>query len=188
MKTASLPAAVLAAATLMPALETAFANHRIFLQGHAKAVTGNRLEINVRPIRLWGIDTPTNVDYGGETAVIDNQGEIVRAVLPVPGRAFVFRSDLQHAARPVARSCAIVRRMIVFKCGAWPVDMPIRFRAPDDLENTFNTATHEPFSGFASLAGRQRTAAASWPHRRTNCPAHLTNTALSRRGRFRPRG
>ena len=127
-----------------------------------------------------------NVDYGGETAVLDDRDEVVRAVLPIPGRAFVFRSNLRHAARPVARSCAIVRRMAVFKCAVWPVDMPIRSRAPDDLGQTVNAL--EPFAHAGHLKGRQRLAAAAtwlsrspaanWPHGRTNFAAHLTTTAL----------
>ena len=127
-----------------------------------------------------------HVDYGGETAILDDRGEVVRAVLPMPGRAFVFRSALQHAARPLARSCSIVRRVAVFKCGVWPVDMPIRSRAPDDLEQPFTAL--EPFAHAEQLTGRQRIAAAAtwlsrspaayWPHGRTNFAAHLTTTAL----------
>ena len=53
-------AALLTAATLTFTLETASADHRIVLRGHATALTGVRLEIDARPIRLWGIDSPTN--------------------------------------------------------------------------------------------------------------------------------
>ena len=127
-----------------------------------------------------------HVDYGGETAVVDERDEIGRAVLPVPGRAFIFRSALRHAARPVSRSCSIVRRVAVFKCGSWPVDMPIRSRAPDDLEQPNKPL--EPFAHLASLSGTarlaaaatwlSRTPAATWPHGKTNFASHLTTTAL----------
>ena len=144
--------------------------------------SGNPDEVTI----VLAVHEDWNVDYGGETAVLDERGEVVRAVLPIPGRAFVFRSGLQHAARPVARSCPIVRRMAVFKCAVWPVDMPIRSRAPDDLEQP--AASLEPFAHTAQLKGRQRLAAAAtwlsrspaanWPHGRTNFAAHLTTTAL----------
>ena len=125
-------------------------------------------------------------DYGGETAVLDANDEVARAVLPVPGRAFLFRAGVRHAARPLARSCGIVRRMAVFKCGSWPVDMPIRSRAPDDIERPF--VPQEPFAHAHALTGPtrlaaaatwlSRTPAASWPHGRTNFASHLTTTAL----------
>ena len=91
-----------------------------------------------------------------------------------------------YGEHSVARPCVIVRRMAVFKCAVWPVDMPIRSRAPDDLEQP--AASLEPFAHTAQLKGRQRLAAAAtclsrspaanWPHGRTNFAAHLTTTAL----------
>ena len=127
-----------------------------------------------------------HVDYGGETAVLDHRDEVVRAVLPVPGRALVFRSNLPHASRPIARSCAIVRRVAVFKCGSWPVDVSIRSRAPDDLQQPERPL--EPFANPEGLTGRQRLAAAAtwlsrspaanWPHGRTSFACHLITTAL----------
>ena len=127
-----------------------------------------------------------HVDYGGETAVLDERDEVVRAVLPIPGRAFIFRANQRHAARPLARSCGIVRRMVVFKAGSWPVDMPIRSQAPDDLEQPHTPL--EPFANPEALSGRPRLAAAAawlsrspaahWPHGRTSFACHLITTAL----------
>ena len=126
------------------------------------------------------------VDYGGETAVLDDRDEVVRAVLPIPGRAFIFRANQRHAARPLARSCSIVRRMVVFKAAPWPVDMPIRSRAPDDLEQPH--VPLEPFAQPEALSGRARLAAAAtwlsrspattWPHGKTSFACHLITTAL----------
>ena len=127
-----------------------------------------------------------HVDYGGETAVLDDRDEVVRAVLPIPGRAFIFRANQRHAARPLSRSCTIVRRMAVFKCGSWPVDRPIRSRAPDDLDQPQRPL--EPFANPEGLTGRQRLAAAAtwlsrspaanWPHGRTSFACHLITTAM----------
>jgi SM-20-related protein len=55
-------------------------------------------------------------DWGGETVFFDPSGrDIVQAVQPVPGRITYFLGDVEHAARPPARECPVLRSVYVFK-------------------------------------------------------------------------
>lgn len=55
-------------------------------------------------------------DWGGETVFFAADGcDIVQAVQPLPGRVTYFRGDVEHAARPPARDCPILRAVFVFK-------------------------------------------------------------------------
>ena len=56
-----------------------------------------------------------NINWGGETILLDGEQEIVKAVIPKKNRAFVFDSHLLHAARPLTRACSELRSIIVFK-------------------------------------------------------------------------
>ena len=103
-------------------------------------------------------------DWGGETVLIDQCGDVVRSVLPYPGRAFAFRSNILHSARPVTRSAPIVRTMLVFKAGVWPAERPLQATQPDMLEASPET---EPGPGessalwqLASADAKRHTAAA----------------------------
>ncbi|AXW61906.1 hypothetical protein CJO94_08015 [Ralstonia solanacearum] len=55
--------------------------------------------------------------WGGETVVCDHENEIVRAVLPKPGRISILRGDPYHVARGVSRFCLVDRRVLTYK--AW---------------------------------------------------------------------
>jgi hypothetical protein len=64
-------------------------------------------------------------EWAGETVFFDGAGEIVRAVLPRHGRVVRFSSEMEHCARPVSRTCPVLRVTLVFKS-----------RAPDPSEMT----------------------------------------------------
>ena len=77
-----------------------------------------------------------NLNWGGETVLFNEDGEVIRTVIPKPGRAFVFRSTAQHSARPLARSCPALRYMLVMHCASWPENEPIAARVPDAIEES----------------------------------------------------
>lgn len=104
-------------------------------------------------------------DWGGETVLIDRFGDVTRSVLPYPGRALVFRSNILHSARPVTRSCPLARRMLVFKAASWPAGQVLRARQPDMLDGAGPPAEPGPgvsttFWEHAANDPRARTAAA----------------------------
>jgi len=54
-------------------------------------------------------------DWAGETVFLDEEGEIVKSVLPKTNRAVIFPSDIQHAGRSVSRKCMVLRKALIFK-------------------------------------------------------------------------
>jgi len=56
-----------------------------------------------------------HVDWGGETVMFDEQGDVTASVVPRYGRIFTFDSSILHTARPVSRACTVLRKVIVFK-------------------------------------------------------------------------
>jgi len=54
-------------------------------------------------------------DWAGETLVFDEEGEIVAAVMPKPGRIVKIHGDPTHVGRSVSRICPTDRRVLVFK-------------------------------------------------------------------------
>jgi len=103
-----------------------------------KSITGTNLKLNRVYINgytygtdgyahydhnQWGVYGETFIvylndqwekDFAGETVVYE-EDEIVKSVLPKLGRVFRFDSSLEHAARPLSRSCPELRRSLVFK-------------------------------------------------------------------------
>jgi SM-20-related protein len=61
-----------------------------------------------------------DIAWGGETIVFNEQGDVISAVLPKPGRATVLEGDPYHVARGVSRTCPVARRVLVFKM--WRLD------------------------------------------------------------------
>jgi len=55
-----------------------------------------------------------DLDWGGETALFEN-GEIIRSVLPKPGRVFIFDSHMLHAARPLSKTFHGIRKILALK-------------------------------------------------------------------------
>ena len=60
-------------------------------------------------------------DWAGETVIFDDEGDIVKSVLPKPGRVLIFDSTQQHCARPVTRACPELRTAFVMK--ALPIEL-----------------------------------------------------------------
>ena len=126
-------------------------------------------------------------DWGGETVLYDERGEVVRSVLPNPGRVFIFRSRCLHAARPLARGCRLLRKVVVFKFAPWPANEPIVAKVPDALAATASVAVPEwQASGDALDDGARVAAAIQWlgqsraarmPHGKGTLATHLITTA-----------
>jgi len=56
-----------------------------------------------------------DADWAGETVILDESGEIEKSVLPKKNRVLIFDSNKLHAARPLTRACAELRKVLVFK-------------------------------------------------------------------------
>ncbi len=56
-----------------------------------------------------------NPNWGGETVLLDKDGEISRAILPRWGRLITFPSTSLHVGRGVSRICPQLRTVLVFK-------------------------------------------------------------------------
>jgi len=54
-------------------------------------------------------------EFSGETVFFDDAGEIVRSVLPRPGRVVIFDSTLLHCARPPTKILLGLRLTVAFK-------------------------------------------------------------------------
>lgn len=54
-------------------------------------------------------------DWGGETSILDDSGEIEKSVLPKKNRVLIFNANKMHSARPLSRSCPALRKVLVFK-------------------------------------------------------------------------
>lgn len=56
-------------------------------------------------------------EWGGETVVFNNSGDIETSVLPRPNRLLVFPSDRLHSPRPLSRAFTGLRIVLVVKMG-----------------------------------------------------------------------
>lgn len=56
-----------------------------------------------------------NKDWGGETSIVNSEGDIEFSVLPKANRVLVFDSNKLHSARPLSRICPELRSVLVFK-------------------------------------------------------------------------
>lgn len=65
---------------------------------------------------LFYINPTWDIQWGGETIFMEN-GEIIKSVLPKPGRLVVFPGTMRHAARMVSKLCTIAREVLVLKAG-----------------------------------------------------------------------
>lgn len=54
-------------------------------------------------------------DWGGETSILDDNGDIEKSVLPKKNRVLIFNANKLHSARPLSRSCPALRKVLVFK-------------------------------------------------------------------------
>ena len=64
-------------------------------------------------------------NWGGETIFYNaDRSDIVRAVLPKPGRLLIFDSNIPHAGRDPGRLCPVMRVTVTFKLD--PMGLPLR--------------------------------------------------------------
>lgn len=56
-----------------------------------------------------------NKDWGGETSIVNSEDDIEYSVLPKRNRVLVFDSNKFHSARPLSRTCPVLRSVLVFK-------------------------------------------------------------------------
>jgi SM-20-related protein len=54
-------------------------------------------------------------DWGGETAIVDENDNFLASVFPKRNRALIFDSNLWHSARSLNRCCPHLRSVLVFK-------------------------------------------------------------------------
>lgn len=63
---------------------------------------------------MFYLNSTWNPDYAGETVFVEDD-DIIKSVLPKPGRVVCFSSDILHGARPLSRACYLLRQVLVFK-------------------------------------------------------------------------
>jgi 2OG-Fe(II) oxygenase superfamily len=54
-------------------------------------------------------------DWAGETAFLDERGDIVKSVLPKKNRAVIFPAQFRHVGRGVSRKCTALRQTLIYK-------------------------------------------------------------------------
>lgn len=63
-------------------------------------------------------------DWGGETAIIDEEDNFLASVFPARNRALIFDSKLFHSARSLTRACPALRQVLVFKTAGEQYNRP----------------------------------------------------------------
>lgn len=56
-----------------------------------------------------------DIDWGGETALLNEDDTFMASVFPARNRAFIFDSYTRHSARSITRACPHLRSILVFK-------------------------------------------------------------------------
>jgi SM-20-related protein len=65
-------------------------------------------------------------NWGGETIFYTpDHSDIIRAVMPKPGRLLIFDSNIPHAGRDPARLCPVMRVTVTFKLDPAASDQPL---------------------------------------------------------------
>lgn len=57
-----------------------------------------------------------DMNWGGETILIEDGGDLITTVLPTPGRVVLFDSRVLHGPRPVSREAPLPRLGVTFQC------------------------------------------------------------------------
>lgn len=91
---------------------------RLYSNGYTYGTEGtihrdSRLSENIT--HLIYINDKWEANWAGETVFFNDEDDIIRAILPKPGRLVEFEGDIRHAARSVSKFCPILRQIIVFK-------------------------------------------------------------------------
>lgn len=91
---------------------------RCYANLHTYGVEGYPHKDSLRPGETTAIvylNKEWTPEWGGETALYDDKGEIVRSVVPRYGRLLLFPSEMLHAARGVTRLCTESRKTLIYK-------------------------------------------------------------------------
>lgn len=72
-------------------------------------------DVNSKTIIIY-LNDKWHIDWAGETVLFEDN-EIEKSVLPKFGRMLIFDSQKLHAARPLSRTCPVLRSVLVFKTG-----------------------------------------------------------------------
>lgn len=56
-----------------------------------------------------------DANWAGETVIMNDYNEIEASILPKKNRVLIFDSNKLHGARPLSRSCGVLRSVLVFK-------------------------------------------------------------------------
>ena len=63
---------------------------------------------------MYYLNNTWNLKYAGET-VFFNNGEIIKSIIPRPGRVIIFDGSIEHCARDVRRDVNDLRMVLTFK-------------------------------------------------------------------------
>lgn len=61
------------------------------------------------------VEKDWKAEWAGETVFLDDDNEIIKAILPKYGRMSIFPGSIKHVGRGVSRICPTIRRVIVLK-------------------------------------------------------------------------
>lgn len=75
---------------------------------HTDSSKANSLTWIFYPNSYW------HPDWGGETMFFDD-GDVVAAIYPKPGRLIAFKGTMHHVARGVTKLCPVMRVTVMFK-------------------------------------------------------------------------
>ena len=97
-------------------LQQDFALSRVYANGSTYGQAGSRhsdsLEEGARTFLIYA-NRVWDAEWGGRTVFLLDDGE--RSVLPKPGTAVCFRSDIPHFAEDVSRKCSGLRVTVAYK-------------------------------------------------------------------------
>jgi SM-20-related protein len=94
---------------------------RLYLNAHTFGTDGSVHTDTERKDELTTVlflNRNWKADFGGETVVFDERGEIDTAVLPKENRLLTFPSDREHGPRPLSKMFLGLRVVLVAKLGA----------------------------------------------------------------------
>jgi Rps23 Pro-64 3,4-dihydroxylase Tpa1-like proline 4-hydroxylase len=93
---------------------------RLYLNGHTYGTDGSTHTDTERPGEITIVLYLTQdwkADFGGETVVLDDAGNIAHAVMPKPNRLMTFPSHHVHGPRPLSKIYGGLRTVLVAKFG-----------------------------------------------------------------------
>jgi Rps23 Pro-64 3,4-dihydroxylase Tpa1-like proline 4-hydroxylase len=61
------------------------------------------------------VEKDWKAEWAGETVFLDDDDDVIKAVLPRYGRFTIFPGNIKHVGRGVSRVCPTIRRVLVLK-------------------------------------------------------------------------